>query len=77
MAGTGVNQGLEPSTHTLQLLDLVLDLLEPLLGSALDAADVTIGGQRQQLADLGQREPEVLRSQDESQALDVGSSYSR
>src|SRR5689334_22938586 len=38
--GARVDQRLEPAAHALKLFDLVLDLLEALLGAAFDAADV-------------------------------------
>src|SRR5262245_36598044 len=52
VAGARVDQRLQPPAHALKLLDLVLDLLETLLGAAFDTSDVAIRGQRQQLTDL-------------------------
>ena len=42
MAGASLDEGFKAPSDALQFLYLVLDLLEPLLGSTLDTADVAI-----------------------------------
>lgn len=62
----------EPGTYPLELRNTVIDGLEPGGRAFADALDphVAVGRERQQLANLFQREAEVLRPADEPQARD-------
>jgi hypothetical protein len=70
--GASLDQGLQTAPHALKLVDLVLNLIQATFGATLDAFHVTIGRQRQEVADLGQREAEILGPKNEPEASDIG-----
>jgi hypothetical protein len=49
------DEGLQTAAHTLQLLDLALDLFKVRFSMPLDAPDVAVSRQGQQLGDLRNR----------------------
>jgi hypothetical protein len=59
---TGCNQRCESVSHPLKRRDACLDVQELRFGRALDAPDIPLCRQGEQLLDLLQRESEALRA---------------
>ena len=72
MTRAGFYQSLKAAPYTLELFDLAFDLLETTLSATLNALHVPIGRERHELANLGEREAEILGPKNEPEASHIG-----